>query len=174
MARQFTRGRGRAGSKRMTSWLTIDGFGATVSNSAVLVASLTTLEKAKRPFTIVRTRMEVFHSSDQTVANESQVAAIGLCVVSEQAEAIGITAVPTPETDAASDLWFVHQWILNEYTIVSGVAIDANAGQRYSIDSKAMRKVNEDEDVVVVVEGATLFGGGSNILFAGRMLIKEH
>ena len=34
-------------------------------------------------------------------------------MVSDQAVAVGVSAIPTPVTELSSDLWFVHQWIMN-------------------------------------------------------------
>jgi len=170
--RQFTRGRGRLGSKRMTSWLEIppvlSGPGVT------LLASLSALELAKRPFTVVRTHLAFRLRSDQIVANETYIGAVGLAVVSDQASAIGITAIPTPVVDADSDLWFVHQWNTGTFFFGSSTSFVDSAGTQILIDSKAMRKVNEDEDVVVVFERDTVVSDGCLVQLAGRMLIKEH
>ncbi len=91
-------------------------------------------------------------TSDQQIATETQIAAFGLCVVSDQALAIGITAVPTPVTDLGSDLWFVHQMTFNDFTFASAASYQSSAGRIYEIDSKAMRKVNDDQDIVLVFE----------------------
>jgi hypothetical protein len=49
-------------------------------------------------------------SSDQFAQSESQIGAIGLAVVTDQAVGIGVTAVPTPITDLSSDSWFLHRF----------------------------------------------------------------
>ncbi len=176
MPRQFTRGRGRLGApRRETSWLvitpnttTVTGAGGTIHNS------LTTAEKAKRPFTVIRTHLFYAIETDQIAATEDFGGAIGMAVVSDQAEAIGVTAVPTPVADAESDLWFLHEWFAGN--ILFGSAIGFDTFQRQSrIDSKAMRKVNDGEDIVVVSELSTGLGaGGFGLHLAGRLLIKEH
>jgi len=160
--------------RRASDWGFITGGFTTLAGAgtAVLVASLNATALAMRPFTVVRTHLELLISSDQTAASERQIAAIGLAIVSDQASAIGITAVPTPVTDAGSDLWFAHQWMMNDFIFVSGTGIETNAGRRYVIDSKAMRKVNADEDLIMVVENQLT--GGSVIGSAGRFLLKLH
>jgi len=165
----------RVGSqRRSTSWLDIPIVGTNVAGGgAAILASLTAAELAKRPFTVVRTHLEVLYTSDQTAAQEVQLGAIGMCVVSDQANAIGVTAVPTPSTDLSSDLWFLHQVMMNEFLFATAVGFEDPSGRLFSIDSKAMRKVNDDQDVLIVAENtAASFGATYNI--GGRLMIKEH
>ena len=164
----------RGGQRRMSSWLDLPPTSTGLASASAIILALTTAEKAKRPFTIVRTHLVVQIVTDQLAADELQVGAIGGCVVSDQAVGIGVTAVPTPETDAASDFWFLHQWLISDFALASSIGFDADAGHIYTIDSKAMRKVNEDEDIIFVIEGGSVLGSGVAIRAAGRMLIKEH
>ena len=162
------------GQRRTTSWLDIPLSCVNVAGGgATIFSSLTTAELAKRPFTIVRTHLEVKFGSDQVAASETQEGAIGICVVSEQASAIGITAVPTPDTDLSSDLWLLNQVMFSEILFADATGFQDTTGVRYSIDSKAMRKVNDDQDIIVVMEltGASF---GATFCVGGRMLIKEH
>ena len=164
----------QAGPRRLTEWVSIPPVLTAIDNSAVLVASLSAATLALRPFTIVRTHLEVHIATDQLVADEIAVGAVGMAVVSDQSTAIGVTAVPTPETDAASDLWFLHQWCINDFTFITAAGFDAAAGHHYHLDSKAMRKVNGDQDVVLVLEGGVTAGNGMGFSTAGRMLLKLH
>ena len=162
------------GSRRATSWIDVPISCVNVAGGgAAIFASLTAAELAKRPFTIVRTHLEVKFGSDQIAASESQEGALGLCVVSDQALAIGITAVPTPDTDLASDFWFVNQVMFSEVLFGDSTGFQDTVGVHYAIDSKVMRKVNDDQDVALVIEltGAS-FGG--TFCVGGRILIKEH
>jgi len=161
--------------RRETQWLDVPTVSsALTATGGVLLASLTTAEKALRPFTIVRSRLDVLFSSDQQSASEAYGGAVGMCVVSDQAEAIGVTALPTPVTDRISDLWFLYQQMFGEF-VVGGAVTGIEVGQHfYSIDSKAMRKVEEGNDVVVVAEFDVGIGFGSLISVAGRVLIKLH
>ena len=129
-----------------------------------------------RPFTIIRTHLELFGSSDQAAASESFAFAVGLAVVSEQAAAIGVTAVPTPITDMESDMFFLHKVVMGDFVFASGSGFqDTPIGSGISIDSKAMRKVNNDQNVVLVLEGAIAgFGEGCIGVVGGRMLVKLH
>ena len=134
------------------------------SNAAVL---------ALRPFTIVRTRMRLSIQSDQTAGSEDQIGAFGIAVVSDQAVAIGITAVPQPVTDLDSDLWLAHQYLNSSLGLNTAVGFDAQFASTFDLDSKAMRKVEDGQDVVFVKERGTL-GDGISMFSAGRMLLKLH
>jgi len=167
---------GSRGPRRLTLWsgvavgsTTQTGSGGVITNSGN--AALLAL----RPFTIVRTYMEFLIFSDQVVADESQVAAVAGAVVSDQALAIGASAVPTPVTDAGSDLFFYHRFLFNRFTVsaTTPTSIQASAGTKYTIDSKAMRKVNDDQDVIFLVELSTA-GGGWTVISGGRILLKLH
>ncbi len=115
--------------------------------------------------------MEIMLRSDQAAAIETQAAAIGMAVVSDQASAIGVTAVPTPITDGASDLWYLHKYIFADE---SNLTDRTRGATKVSIDSKAMRKVNGDEDIVLVSELSGAIGAGAIITVALRFLLKLH
>ena len=163
------------GARRETQWLELVATEVAISgaSTAVFILSLSTAEKALRPFTIVRTHFNWHVRSDQLAATEEYQSAVGMCVVSDQASAIGVTAVPTPFTDLASDLWFVHSIMANQFIFVSAIDFEANSGISKDIDSKAMRKVEEGQDVAVVLENSSI-SAGSVIISAGRMLVKLH
>ena len=97
-----------------------------------------------------------------------------MCVVSDQAEAIGITAIPTPITDIESDLWYLHQFFLGDFLFLTSAGFNSPTGVEKSIDSKAMRKVNDGQDVVLVGQSDIVSGDGTTVMVAGRLLIKEH
>ena len=160
---------------RETRWLDLTPTSVALgaASTASLLFSLTTEELALRPFTVVRTR-GVFHCvSDQEGADELEAVSVGFAVVSDQAIAIGVTAVPTPETDRSSDLWYVYESIINRFQFVSGAGFETNAGQTHPFDSKAMRKVEDGQDVAVVVETAAT-SSGAIVTLGARMLIKLH
>ncbi len=157
------------GPKRLTSWFqfvhvenTITAAGGTIYytlNSAAL---------ALRPFTVVRPHFELHLRSDQASAIEHQAAAFGIAIVSDQATAIGVTAVPTPATDMGSDLWFLQQ---NLFADESALTDRTRSSSKVSVDSKAMRKVDIGQDMVVVAELASP-SSGFILGVAGRMPAK--
>ncbi len=174
--RAFRPGAAAIAQKRLTVWLSIPPVNNTVTaTGGTISSSLNAAALALRPFTIVRTRYLLNVASDQEAATEGYSGALGLCVVSDQASAIGITAVPTPITDMGSDLWFLHQvWAARELHDTSA-GLGANVGYTTEIDSKAMRKVDIGEDVLIVLESNVgVTGGGTIVVHGGRMLVKLH
>ncbi len=160
-------------NRRDTVWvgITETSTALAAANTAALIISLNAVALALRPFTVVRARGVWSMRSDQTAATEQQFVGLGHSVVSAQASAVGITAVPTPFTDIASDKFFVfEQW---PSTFVVNSAVGTEVYQSRSYDSRAMRKVQDGEDVVIVLEnsGITL---GTTVLHSGRWLFKLH
>ncbi len=176
MARRFVRSSSRTNSqRRSTLWLAITP-GLDVADSAGRLAfNFNAAALGLRPFTIVRTHIEIMLTSDQSIAAESYGAAFGMSIVSEQAIAVGVTAVPLPIDDLGSDFFFVHQSMWGDFQFKSAVGFDAQGGSRYTIDSKAMRKVDEDQDLAATVQGAgASLGENSLVSSMGRMLVKLH
>jgi len=160
--------------RRETLWIEIAATGTVLAaaSTAVLFSGLTAAELAQRPFTIMRTRLYFHVRSDQAAVSETYHAAMGIAVVSDQALAIGVTAVPTPFTDLGSDLWLYHEITIGSIASVSAIGI-FESGFGRPTDSKAMRKVVEGQDVAISVETSAV-SSGAIVEKAGRMLIKLH
>ena len=175
MARHFTRGRGRLGAvRRETIWADIvpvvTDLGAASTAQIINTGGAALL--ALRPFTVIRSRGFFYVSSDQIGASEAWGASLGMAVVSDEAVAIGATAVPTPETDASSDLWFVYETTYGQFTLHTSVgAYERGVGRTY--DSKAMRRVEDGQDLIIVVETPTIVSS-ARIQHRGRLLLKLH
>ena len=161
--------------RRQSVWIGIAEASNTIatSSTAVLSSSLNAAALALRPFTVVRTRGILGINSDQNAASEFQMYAFGLAVVSDQAVAIGVTAVPTPNTDRGSDLFFVYEEMVGRIEVQSAVGFAETIVTVHRFDSKAMRKVNDDQDIVIVKETSSI-SNGVFALSAGRMLLKLH
>ncbi len=177
MARGFRSVRGGRSQRRTTMWIDIAANTNTIAaaSTAVLSAALNAGALALRPFTIVRTHLFWHITSDQSAASEIYGAAIGMCVVSDQARAVGVTAIPNPSSDAESDLFFLwdFQAGLFGFKDATGVFEQGPQTHGYRIDSKAMRKVNDDQDVVLAIETPALASSVATIQ-SGRMLLKLH
>ena len=175
MGRSNFRGlRGRlVSSGRKTLWIGSPSLNATVTvaNSAVLMSVLNAAALALRPFTVVRTRGHIFVHSDQIGASELYDAAYGEIIVSEQASAAGVASVPTPLTDDASN-WHVYERAAGQLDFGTGVGF-RDVGHCVDIDSKAMRKVDEGEDLISVMESGVNSNGVSITVYT-RVLIKLH
>ena len=141
------------------------------SGGKTLVLTLNVGGLALRPFTIVRTRVHVKYSSDQLSASETPQANLGAIVVSDQAVAGGQASIPGPTTNPDAP-FYVYEGMIDEFLLATAVGFNGNEGYTFDIDSKAMRKVGNNEDIAVIVEqGATL---GANLAMNGRFLIKLH
>ncbi len=164
----------RSGPKRTTTWFEFQPAGVTLTTAGgTIIFSLNAAALALRPFTVVRTRLRCHLRTDQTAASEVQVVGFGLAVVSDQASAAGVASVPTPITDMGSDLWFVHEVFMSATYGDSAGGQGAPSGQPFSVDSKAMRKVDIGQDIVVVGEFAAA-GNGAILITGGRMLVKNN
>ena len=109
MARRRTFMRGGV-ARRESSWFFFAPAQTTfTATGGTLVYTFNAAALALRPFTIVRTHFYVAIESDQIVASEIEVGGWSMGVVTEQATAVGVSAVPTPITDLGSDEFFVHQ-----------------------------------------------------------------
>ena len=145
------------------------------ANSAVLTNVTGAALLALRPFTVVRIRGIWQVESDQQAANETYSVAFGAAVVSDQAVAIGITAVPTPSIDAGSDLWMLYERIMGGFVINStGDSIIEPAGVSKEFDSRAMRKVEDGSQLIFVVENGAVTAAGCIVRTFARVLIKLH
>ncbi len=176
MVRNFTRGRGRLGAQRReTLWAPIAPLNTTITGGgSSLIYTAGATEDALRPYTVVRTHLYLSIHSDQQVASENQIIAIGFAVVSDQASAIGVTAVPTPVTDLDSDAWYLHQFISGVFTLATAVGINGPGNSSTNVDSKAMRRVEDGFDNIVTIEAVTTLSDGVNVVTAGRQLLKLH
>ena len=122
--------------------------------------------------TVIRIRGLATVASDQTAAAEDQIGAFGVGVVSEQAATVGITAVPFPVADAAWGGWMWHSYFARNIVSLSSVGIDAGLTHQIIIDTKAMRKVGENERLIMVVENVG--AGGIDVTTQMRLLSKVH
>ncbi len=167
LARSFVRGPRKATDWSASSILT--GVLSVAGSSAVLDEVFTPIVGGE---TIIRTRGMMGWNTDQEITDELQLGAFGLAIVSEQAATVGITAIPHPSTDAAWGGWFYHQFIMSKFTFISGVGVEPNVMQRMVVDSKAMRKVGENERLVSVWEATSTTG--FEAFSSLRILSKVH
>ena len=159
---------------RETQWGDVVGTQTTLGapSTAVLINVTGTLLLNLRPWTVVRTRGVLHVRSDQAAASESQAVNYGVAVVSDQAVAIGITAIPTPITDKGSDLWFTYQSLMASH---GAGTVDNELGKMVEYDSRAMRKVEEGTQLEFVVESEIAgLTEGVIIRHSARLLIKLH
>ena len=174
----MARGRGRTFSRpppRTKMWIG-NGVGAStvVGNAKLLIASLSASAFLLRPFTILRTRLEINLVSDQAAVDEVPTVTLGQIVVTDTAVAIGVTAIPDPSGisgDPEAD-WYVFQAMIVRFKFLSSVGFHPAAGTNYPVDSKAMRKVGPDDNIALMASSDS--AAGAIITTSGRMLIQFH
>ena len=161
---------------RETRWLNLTESSTTLpaANSGVITNVTGASILALRPFTVIRSRGILHVETDQSAASEVYSVAWGAAVVSDQAVAVGITAVPTPFIDAVSDLWFIYEQVVGSFVLGDATGFVDSAGVLKPYDSRAMRKVEEGAQMVFVAENGSVTANGCVIRVNGRVLIKLH
>ena len=153
-------GRSRFPSRRpsLKDWagLGLDStFNALAAASSVIVGNFTGLSDV----TILRIRGLLSIGSDQTAAGGEVHGALGVAIVSEEAFTIGITAVPLPITNDSSDLWMLWQPFSHGIQRLTSVGFAEPRLSNWVVDSKAMRKMSNDQRAVVVLQNSAATAG---------------
>ncbi len=160
---------------RTKMWIGVGVGGSTIAASTTLLKStLSAGALLLRPFTVIRTHIDILVASDQLAVNERVILSYGRLVVTDTAAALGITALPNPSGisgDPEAD-WHVWQSLIVQVDFLSSVGIQSDAGHHYTVDSKAMRKVGPDDNIVTLV--GTDVAVGAEVTDNGRMLIQLH
>jgi len=140
--------------KRLTSWAS--GPEGLLFQTVVAKAGFPTGVAPAEDLTIVRTHGDLLvrlTTSDDVGSGMDF--GFGICIVSDQAFAIGQTAIPGPLTDAEWDGWFVHKLFNIAGSIFNGTG---PTSVRYEINSKAMRKFTVGNSMVAMIETANEVG----------------
>ena len=119
--------------------------------------------------TVLRTVGTLGVASDQSAASEVQIGAFGMIVVSDDALAVGITAIPGPVTGVGEDGWFLFASINQRFLFGSAIGMNPDYGHVYNFDSRAKRKIEDGRVVVLVAENAHATHG-FNVTLALRQL----
>jgi len=161
MARHFS-SRGKV--RRQTQWDALDGWTQQVFsvpgegfvlafsefNQVIVVGPYA----PATPLTITRTLVS-WRVLGPEASNTAFFGAIGMCLVTQDAldqALLGIKSIPLPVSDASSDVWFLHEFIggLNPNAVAGSETV--GTGNVGLIESKAMRKVDDGMQVVLVGE----------------------
>jgi len=167
--RGFTRGPRRATDWSASAELT--AYVALAGGASALTQVFTPISGGE---TVIRTRGLLSITTDNDASAEEQLGAYGIAVVSEPAATVGITAIPTPVVDASWGGWLYHSYFASRTALNTavGFAEAASAVINIVIDSKAMRKVDEDDRLVMVIENAS--PDGMKFWDMVRILSKVH
>ena len=169
--------RGSRVARRQTAWQQgPESVGAAITSTSAALWSATGASMASgREVTIVRTRgwmHAVMNISDTAQGGFRGACGIGIATI--EAIAAGVAAVKHPLGDIEWDGWLWHS-VFDVRTITSTIADGSNAAavsQRVEIDSKAMRKISDEEVMFGVVEVVEV-GISSMQLWANtRVLVK--
>ena len=161
MANRIVRSRFRGGAvRRKTTWsgtgVSAVGMQPVAISSKVLLTSHTgAFLEDIAPATLVRVRGQIGVESDQTAAVEQQTGALGIAVVSEQARAAGAASLPGPQTNSDWDGWLWWYGFSYRLQVLSQSGMNPNFVHEIVVDSKAMRKIGEQDALVYMAENAS-------------------
>ena len=169
------RGGFRQSQRRRTEWG--NGLGGT---GALAIASSTAgflgavLTSVVPGVTLVRTRGELnIVMQSKANAGDGFQGAFGIGKATNAAIAVGISAVPTPITEQEWDGWLF--WAAISVHVGDATAGDVNwenATQRITVDSKVMRKIEQEESFYACIEVVELGTSEIDVFFDSRMLVK--
>ena len=171
----FARAPVRTG-RRQTGWELGPGGDdlATLDEVDVSASSVSILGSGVAPtvdgLTIVRVRgMIEVTSQVLTAIGDGVNFAFGIGVVTAAAFAIGVTAVPTPFTEASWEGWLWHQFVgVHGSPTIRTISNPINI----EIDSKAMRKIGSDEVLMLAMEAGTIGTVTVSVRAVTRVLFK--
>ena len=160
----------RSGPRRQVTWIgpALQNYVAVANGVNLIVGSFDPASSALPKPTIVRTRGQISVAPDLSSADVDIIGAFGMCVVSDQALAAGSASIPAPFSQADWDGWFVWRSFSMRYEFIDGTGT-LQMDQRFEIDSKAMRKVSDNESIVLMAQSQ---GGAFDISAPIRMLLK--
>ena len=95
-------------------------------------------------------------------------------MVTDQAIVVGGTSLPAPQGNSDAS-WFVWEPWIASLTFGSAIGFQELVGHAsgFVIDSKAMRKVGNNEDMAIRVSNVDA-ADGALVQLVGRMLVKLH
>jgi len=170
-ARGFHQGR-PSSLRRRTGWE--EGPGGTTATS--FTDTIATILGAGFEFlldglTIVRIRGSVQAFLTVGGTNSGFHAAIGMGIVSADAFAVGVTAVPNPIDDADWNGWMYHRYFDLHGATTFNPADQSNS-LTFEVDSKAMRKVGVNEVLFASIETVESGTATMSVFFESRILLK--
>ena len=172
-ARGFQNRSNRGSVRRLTEWTLGPGGSGTNQSSATGSTVLGSgIQAAVGGLTIVRLRGSMSsYLESATSAKDGFHCALGIGVVTAEAFAVGITAIPTPITDQAQEIWLYHRFF--DLHAAGAAAIDTfQSSIQFEVDSKAMRKWPEPMTIYAALEVVEIGAAVMQTFFESRMLVK--
>ena len=162
-----------SGARRRTGWDIGPGSSTlqTVTASGSIIVGLGS-ETVLDGITIVRIRGLLRLVLLAGGAAEGFIGAFGICIVSSDAFAVGITAIPSPVDDTDWNGWMWHQY----FSLTLSAAFQATGAGPHSvdlpIDSKAMRKTGVNNVITLIGEFTEIGTSSMTISADSRVLAK--
>jgi len=167
------RDQGRGARLRKT-WADVQVDNASIGLTQASLGGISVVELEAHEATILRTRGDFLIVGTPNAGSDVDVIGLGVCVVNEAASSQGGLSIPGPIKDAAADFWLWHRFVPLDAMGAADEATARTGGTswaRVTLDSKAMRRVVEDQAVLLIAESTTgEFGtvgisGGLRFLF---------
>ena len=164
------------GQRRKYQWEEGPG-GSTVtaftSSTAIILGS--GVEALQGGNTIVRIRgaLQAYITSTDSI-NGGFHCVLGIGIVSADAFAVGVTAVPNPLGDFDWPGWMYH-WFYDLHAATSTITdslVNGLGSIQFEVDSKAMRKIGLNEVLMANLETVEDPASGMSVFFDSRVLLK--
>jgi len=161
-----------SGPRRLTNWGSGPGGSGVASVSAGSSVILGSGIQFGSAGTVVRIRgiFDMFLTA-ATASGDGFFGAVGIGLASLAAFTAGIGSLPTPLQESIWDGWLWHSFISVHRDVTTGDS--GSSSQRFSIDSKAMRKVSDEMVIYAAVDVVEIGTAVASIFLDSRMLIKE-
>ena len=142
--------RGRSGRRTDYTWNgTVFG-----SANAADTASIQVIATIAGPGTLMRSRGELVASIDAPTDGDKVIISYGLIIADDDQVTAGVTAFPNPQTDMDAN-WLWHGFIP---LLAQAANLEHAAVGRLTIDSKAMRRMKQNDQVVLVIKPGSQAG----------------
>ncbi len=181
--RGLSRGHLTRSPRRKTSWS--EGVGGTATQSQITASSSVIASAVlliiEDGVTLIRTRGRLQLFLDNAAAGgEGFLGAFGIAVATSAAVAAGAASVPTPITEQGWDGWLYWRAIqlMSASAITGGAATDRDVlneslvVQNIEIDSKAMRKLKEEDTIYACLQVIEIGTATLNWNLDSRVLFK--
>ena len=159
--------RGRSGRRSDYEW-----FGARVSLTGVTSgSSIQAIVSVNAAGTIMRIRGRLAAVISAVSAPAITEVTMGLIIATDDAVAVGATAIPDPELDSDAE-WMWHGTLIVRSNSATLAETGGDGTDRLVVDTKAMRKVKTNSQLVLVINGnQTVAGATVAIVGFLRLLI---
>ena len=160
----------------MSEWASVtSGTPATLAPGvAILFASFSQASLGFLvPATLIRVRGMLYWDTNGSAHGRS-FGAVGIAVVKETARVAGIASLPSPITEASDDIWLFHHFLQCSRALSTANGFRGDFVHSFEMDAKAMRKLEDGDAVVIVVENNVAVGSDASFNMNARFLFLNH